>query len=77
MLLSWHQLPIQQPAESVPMSHLTLDFLGYLAILQFSNFAIQQFCTHQSSVSQLQFIEHTPWQPSHSFTFEVIVILKI
>ena len=22
MLLSWHQLPIQQPFESVPMSHL-------------------------------------------------------
>ena len=26
------------------------------------------FCTHQSSVSQLQFIEQTPWQPSHSLT---------
>ena len=69
MLLSWHQFPIQQPAESVPMSHLMADFFSYVVFLLFS----AVFCTHQSSVSQLQFTEHTPWQPSHSFTFEVIL----
>ena len=26
--------------------------------------------SYQSSVSQLQFTEQTPWQPSHSFTFK-------
>ena len=59
--------PVTHPAPSRVGAHVAPDDGFYLAIWL--------FCTDQSSVSQLQFIEHIPWQPSHSFTFEVIVIL--
>ena len=56
--MSWHQLPIQHPLESIPMSHLRQQ--SDQARMQRQDTSWREFVTNHSSVSQLQLVLHIP-----------------
>ena len=75
--MSWHQLPIQQPLASVPMSHLDSGQVEMrIKEMLMKSLKFKRKKTNQFSVSQLHMVLHMPinrkyWQKwnTHNFLY--------